>query len=66
MASLMQARDAINQAKDLNAGLDALTALMRSANDADAPQLADLAEVIEAVHYSMRDHLSAIERCIDK
>lgn len=65
MAKIIQAHDALNEAKSINAGLDALSALMRSAKEADAPPLKELSDLIGAIHDKMDEHLNTIGRCLD-
>lgn len=65
MARLMSAIDAINDARDINAGFDALVALMMSAKQADAPPLKELGEVIRSRHEKMGATLDEALRSIE-
>lgn len=64
MANLCRAEDALQNAADLNKGLDALVSLMMSANESDAPPLKDLAEVIWSVQSGIGGHLDELRRCL--
>lgn len=65
MARLVQANDALNQAKDVNTGFEALVALLGAVPESDAPKAREIAEIISAMHFRMRDHLDNLERCLD-
>ena len=65
MAKILQAHDALNEAKSINGGLGALSALMQSAKDVDAPPLKELSELLNALHDKMDEHLNTIGRCLD-
>ena len=65
MAKILQAHDALNEAKSVNGGLDALSALMRSAKEADVPTLKELSDLLGAIHDKMDEHLTTIGRCLD-
>ena len=65
MAKILQAHDALNEAKSINSGLGALSALMQSANEVDAPPLKELSELLNAIHDKMDAQLTTLGRCLD-
>lgn len=65
MARIVQASDALDQAKGVNAGLDALVCLLVAVPESEALKVKEIAEIISAMHFRMRDHLDNIERCLD-
>lgn len=65
MARIVQAHDALDQAKGVNAGLDALVSLLVAVPEGEALKAKEIAEIISAMHFRMRDHLDNIKRCLD-
>lgn len=63
---LLKASDAINRAKGVNSGLDALVSLMLGCNDADIPDGKSMAELIWAVQKEIDDALDLAERHLRK
>lgn len=64
MAKLLQANDALDHAIDSNKGLDALVCLMFSVEEADAPDMKSLAELVWSVQKDIASHLDDLKRCI--
>ncbi|WP_341743080.1 hypothetical protein [Azonexus hydrophilus] len=63
---LMRVADAIDRAKGVNAGLDALVCLMMGCNEADIPRGRPLAELIYSIHRDMTTFLDEAERGLRK
>jgi hypothetical protein len=59
---ILKATDAIDRAKGLNSGLDALVSLLLGCNDADVPDGKSMAELIWAVQREMDSALTDAER----
>lgn len=59
---LMKVADAIDRAKGVNAGLDALVCLMMGCNDSDIPNGRPLAELIYSIHRDMSTFLDEAEK----
>lgn len=64
MAKLCQAMDALDRARGVNSGIDALVALM-AAVDNGSPKMTDVAEILWAMHDQMQSHLEEIRKCLD-
>lgn len=64
MANLCRAEDALQNAADLNKGLNALVDLMLSAKDSDAPKLRYLAEVVWCIQKGIGRHLDELGHCL--
>ncbi len=64
MAKLCQALDALDCAKGINSGLDALANLMAAA-DEGSPKMKEVAEILGAMHDQMKGHLEEVRRCLD-
>ena len=64
MAKILQAQDALNFAIDANAGLEALTELMRSAKEGDCPSLSSISDLVWSVQKDISAHLDDIKRCL--
>ena len=65
MARIVQAHDALDQAKGVNAGLDALVSLLVAVPEGETLKAKEIAEIISAMHFRMRDHLDNIRRCLE-
>lgn len=64
MAKISQAIEALDRARGVNSGIDALVSLM-AAVDIGPPKMADMAEILWAMHDQMESHLEEIKRCLD-
>lgn len=64
MAKLLQAEDALDRAIASNYGLDALVRLMFSAQEADAPDMKHLADLVWSVQKDIASHLDNLQRCL--
>ena len=63
MARLMQAADALNRARGVNQGLDAVVSMLMSTEE--TPDSKSIAEVIWALHDQMQLFLDEVGRAID-
>lgn len=63
---ILSAADAIERAKDVNDGLEALICLMAGCNPPDVPNGKSLAELLSAVQQEMKRELDAADRFLSK
>lgn len=63
---LMQVHDAVNRAKEINSGLDALVDLLLGCRDSDVPKGEALAELIWSVQKNMDQTLEEALEVLQK
>ena len=63
MARMMHAIDALNRAKGVNKGLDALVSMLMAIDE--APEAKKIGEVIWAIHDQMQTFLDEAGRALD-
>lgn len=63
MSRLLQAADALNRAKGVNQGLDAVVSMLMSSEE--TPDTKNIAEVLWALHDQMQLFLDEVGRAID-
>lgn len=62
--NILAASDAINRAKGINAGLDALVSLLMASNEADVPPGKSLAELLLSIQKDLEKTLSSADQML--
>ena len=63
---ILRASDAIDRARDVNSGLEALASLIVGCNKSDIPDSRGIAELISAVHLQMSRDLDEADRYLSQ